>query len=366
MRIPALVQSHVLAAIKRIDREGVSPRRESTRYVLLYEGRHYPPKYVLSLAAEEATGQALNPQDFSGGRETNDILRDLGFEIFVTDPRAVEAVAPTGSQERLVIARVVLRHAKLTPTVAAARLHEVLARWPNGARARFLVTPGGFVRYPFPDPWDGETGWRSRPEDLDALVVHAQAALSNVLTPRVLSAATGKVDVLTIGIDLNDDEHAERAELVASHEVASGRTCWTGKSYPVPSQERSLVQVTQLDTHLQPLAGERVLVLGCHDLNMFSPRGWAGQRRGGLRRQRCAAMRTLARDFKPTVVLHHPHQTDSPNIWRGAWTGLRAALPTVEAWASGINYRNDGRKCRAPLAKVLEATQGGSSRLDLR
>jgi hypothetical protein len=133
----------------------------------------------------------------------------------------------------------------------------------------------------------------------------------------------------------------------------------------VPWQEGSLVQVTQLDTHLQHLAGERVLVLGCHDLNMFSPRGKATQRRGGPRSERCAAMRNLARDFRPTVVLHHPHQTDSPNTWRGAWAGLRAALPTVEAWASGITYRHDGGKCRASLAKVLKATQGGSVPLDL-
>lgn len=58
------------------------------------------------------------------------------------------------------------------------------------------------------------------------------------------------------------------------------------------------------------------------------------------RRRRCSAMRKLVKAFRPSLVLHHPHNTDSPNIWRTAWGGVRSDLPCVRAWASGIRYRN--------------------------
>ena len=79
--IPVLTRTHVEAALARIDREGVPPKRDSTRYQLVVGAKRYPPKYVVSLAAEDATGQELAPQEFSGGDETNSILGALGFTI---------------------------------------------------------------------------------------------------------------------------------------------------------------------------------------------------------------------------------------------------------------------------------------------
>jgi hypothetical protein len=49
--------------------------------VLLANGRKYPPKYVLALAAKHATGNELPSDEFSGGEQTNSILRTLGYEI---------------------------------------------------------------------------------------------------------------------------------------------------------------------------------------------------------------------------------------------------------------------------------------------
>jgi 5-methylcytosine-specific restriction protein A len=72
---------HVRAAIAEIERNGVPLRRQSTRYHLVYQGRRYPPKYVVSLAARHATGRELPPKVFNGGEETNRPLRNLGFEI---------------------------------------------------------------------------------------------------------------------------------------------------------------------------------------------------------------------------------------------------------------------------------------------
>jgi 5-methylcytosine-specific restriction enzyme A len=55
-RIPAgIIRNHILAAIEDL-REGVSHSfGESTTYDVLYEGRRYPPKAVVGLAAGELT-----------------------------------------------------------------------------------------------------------------------------------------------------------------------------------------------------------------------------------------------------------------------------------------------------------------------
>ena len=190
----------------------------------------------------------------------------------------------------LLIGRVVVRGQPGDPDDGEAMLLDVLTkRWPKGLRLKFLMTPGGFVVGRFPTSWSGGIGWNSKATDLYELEKHALPTLSRTVTSRVLKAATGKVDVLTIGIDLVSDErkgHNEHAELVVIYEIASRRVFWTGKSYPTFGQERDLVQVVDLRTHLRRVAGERVLVLGCHDLNMFSPRGRASQKPGD-RRQRC-------------------------------------------------------------------------------
>jgi hypothetical protein len=183
----------------------------------------------------------------------------------------------------------------------------------------------------------------------------------------VLTAAAGRVEVLTLGVDLGAPS-AEHVELVAIVDVVRGQVIrWTGKSYPTGYQEDSLLQVAALGSHLLRVAGERVLVLGCHDLNMFSPRARANQDPGGQRRVRCDAMVEIVERFRPTVVLQHPHSTDTPRIWRMPWLSLLAEAPEVKAWASGIGYYNGGGTARrAPLKAVLEQTHGGQDVLDLK
>ena len=206
--------------------------------------------------------------------------------------------------------------------------------WPGNAM--FTVTPGGFVHAPFPDAWKGCRGWGSRPEDFQALVPYARNAVDEVLTPQVLDAARCRTEFLTLGVDLNDGSGKRKmdrkargthAELVAIVDVEKGRPVrWTGKSYPVPWQERTLVQEADLSSHLFYCGAERVLVLGCHDLNMFSNRAKSRMSPGGHRDRRSEEMKELAREFSPTMILHHPHSTDSPWIWSTAWSGARGLL----------------------------------------
>ena len=391
MPIPEITRANVLSAINHIRKNGVPTRRRSTRYCLVHDGRRYPPKYVVSLAVKSATGRALDPQGFGGGVETNSLLRRLGFSVgeFKQGDAATRRQPPAYSRTKRrqkvetdkvtesaktaarasLIGRGVVRGQSGDPKDGEAILLDVLTKqWPKGLRLKFLITPGGFVVGDFPTSWSGGIGWNSKTTDLKDLKKHASPTLSRTVTNRVLKAAAGKVDVLTIGIDLYSDERQERyehAELVAIYEIASRRVFWTGKSYPTIGQERDLVQVVDLRTHLQRLAGERVLVLGCHDLNMFRPRARARQKSRGVRRQRCVRMRKIVHRFKPTIVLHHPHGTDSPNIWRTAWGGLTREQQHLQAWASGIGYYNIwGDPIRASLKKVRAGTQGGSKVLD--
>ena len=242
-------------------------------------------------------------------------------------------------------------------------------RWPG--KVMFAITPGGFIAAPFPTPWKGASGWASGPDDFQALVEHAKAVVGEVLTPRVLQAARGRVEFLTLGVDLNDaggkrkmdrTSRGTHAELVAIIDVEKGAAVqWTGKSYPVFWQEPTLVQEVNLNSHLFECGKHRVLVLGCHDLNMFSERARANMTTGSPRHTRSEDMRTLTRDFGPTMILHHPHSTDSPRVWATPWKGARAFFPESDdrrhIWASGIGYYNDEEEPRGALQAVQCATR---------
>ena len=226
-------------------------------------------------------------------------------------------------------------------------------------KAKFLLTPGGFVSGSFPKSWRGKVGWASRPADLEPLIELAKPLVKATITRKVLDAARGRVQVISLGVDLfRNGDHEPHVELVTLIDVASGKNLgWTGKSYPTSDQEAALVQVVDLKSHLFEVAGERALVLGCHDLNMWSPRGEANQRPGSVRSQRCQAMRQVARRFNPSVVLQHPHSTDSPRIWAISWGKLQRELPGLKAWASGIAHFSWDGSARAPLENVLRTTR---------
>lgn len=275
--------------------------------------------------------------------------------------RAVELIAACLPTRSFSVGRLVVQGpAGFKPTQGEQILCKTLDRsWPKDTIVDFLVTPGGFLQTEIKERWQQNCGWTSQPDDIDAFVEWSKNSVDRMLTDRLFASAAGKVKLLSIGSDvsLSDGTHAE---LIFVLDVAK-RTIihWTGKSYPTSGQERSLVQVTNLDTHFTTLTGHRVMILGCHDLNMFSARTRANQNPKGVRRKRCDAMAKLTRRFKPTVVLQHPHSTDSPKIWSTPWACLARDYPSVKVWASGICYHNPEDDCRADLNKVLSGTSSG-------
>ena len=80
--IPALItRMHIAEAIRRIRRDGVPSRRRARDYCLVTNGKHFPPKYTISVAHQIATGKCLRPDQFSGGTESIRFLGSRGFRV---------------------------------------------------------------------------------------------------------------------------------------------------------------------------------------------------------------------------------------------------------------------------------------------
>ena len=252
--------------------------------------------------------------------------------------------------------------------------------WPSG-KATFAITPGGFIRAPMPRSYSGSRGWNSRKRDLDELIPHAQAAVDAVMRGEVLEATRRRTRFLTLGVDLNGDRNKEdrirgdhecrrdcpvsctHAELVAVLDTKPGMVVhWTGKSYPTKGQQHTLVHVKDLDTHFRELGSRRLLLLGCHDLHLYSRRGKKSNGTPTPKQKRRRGMGTRARKFKPTVVLHHPHSTYSPRIWSGAWGATRETLPTADVRASGIAFCGNPKPARRWKPwQTLDATRAATA-----
>lgn len=247
-------------------------------------------------------------------------------------------------------------------TLASKMLKQAVDGWPT-SRSLFAVTPGGFIQARMPEDYDGRRSWASRPDDFRSLIPTAEEAVWKVVGEDIRAKLATRVRFLTVGVDLVPRGQSKmaggsgtRAELVGVVDLDEGAIVrWTGKSYPVPRQEeRVLVQEPCLESHLLSVAGQRVLLLGCHDLNMFSARARAVAKNERQRRWR--DMDNLARHFKPTMVLQHPHQTDA-STWQAGWSGLRYYLEFDGPYASGIAYFPYSRKARRPLEGVLRETK---------
>jgi putative restriction endonuclease len=74
-------KEHILSALATIDKEGYPKEHESLKYSLMYEGRKYPPVWVIRTASIFADGKPLEPILLSGGAQSNNFLKKFGFRI---------------------------------------------------------------------------------------------------------------------------------------------------------------------------------------------------------------------------------------------------------------------------------------------
>ena len=87
-RIPdGITREHILKAVEDFDAGAKHSFADSTRYDVLHNGRRYPPKAIVGLAARYVLGAPLEPSDFSGGKSSTcfRVLQSRGFEIVLKE-----------------------------------------------------------------------------------------------------------------------------------------------------------------------------------------------------------------------------------------------------------------------------------------
>lgn len=72
-------EEHIIYAIDQLNKNGWDPKKNSTKFDLLYKENKYPPKMVIRYAGTAATGH--EPKHFSGGKDSNELLMRFGFTI---------------------------------------------------------------------------------------------------------------------------------------------------------------------------------------------------------------------------------------------------------------------------------------------
>lgn len=92
----SITKENVISAINKIDQKGIPARAHSSTYDLVYNGKTYPPKLVLSFAYEDATGERLSRNKFQGGKNTAcfDKLNNLGFKIQLKQEKPIQSFYP--------------------------------------------------------------------------------------------------------------------------------------------------------------------------------------------------------------------------------------------------------------------------------
>ena len=87
---PELRRDHILVAMDRLgpDSSTWPPRSASTKYNIIdpRTGMRFPPKLVLSVAVSALPGYDLPRGRISGGPDTNNVLKRLGFDIVPKHP----------------------------------------------------------------------------------------------------------------------------------------------------------------------------------------------------------------------------------------------------------------------------------------
>ena len=93
----SIKREHIIKAIEEIEKNGVPKRKNSKKFFLEFN-KNYPPKYVISLANKYTNGKELDLMSFSGGKETNDSLKKLGFTI-IEASRSTRRIKPSKAQK---------------------------------------------------------------------------------------------------------------------------------------------------------------------------------------------------------------------------------------------------------------------------
>jgi hypothetical protein len=362
---------------------------------LIFNDKKYPAKHIRGLAYLIAYKKEISKDDYNGGAETVLFFKKLGFvteykRVIITPVDKVEMVGSKGPKHpELILIDDVQTHENSLQK-SSVKLHTIARlvvtgkqydNWKNPnfwelekviskflervykeIRFEFIVTPGGFLTFYFPVELNNSVNVKEIEENhISLLKAEATKVIDGFFAK--LSGATflklqETADFFTIGID-GSNNIGTHVELVAIYDL---RKCevihWTGKFYPTEGQNARLVKINDLTSHFVDLNKKRVLILGCHDLNVFNPRGQASANPAGWKKTKADQFINLCKEFDPEIILQHPHTTDSSNIWNSAWRQVEKDFPNIQHYASGIKYYRRGGE-RERLHKVLEKTKKG-------
>jgi len=244
----------------------------------------------------------------------------------------------------------------------ANKLLEIVTEaWPENTRVDFVITCGGFVNFPWPSniTIDKIDNINPYPELINSLCDSAEPIIYNIIDKKIGNKLSGLTNYITLGLD-SFSPQGYSIELVAFIDVNSGEIHWTGKSYPDNPQEGSLIRINDMSTHFLNTRSGKAMILGCHDLKLFSNRGRAVAKSEWRIKAREDIDRLLIEE-KPRIVLQHPHTTDSIRNWGTEISQLCYQGDSIENFLSAGRYYNWGEPQRSPLSDVLKSTKIGNS-----
>ena len=103
MAIPKIKEQDIIDALKYIDENGVPSQNQSTKYELVTEeGKKYPPKYVIAVAAHLATGGDISTDGFNAV-EAKSYLQGKGYSIEIKQEKfelVISSESVTSTDER--------------------------------------------------------------------------------------------------------------------------------------------------------------------------------------------------------------------------------------------------------------------------
>jgi len=234
-------------------------------------------------------------------------------------------------------------------------IKQMIKLWPNNTKVGFILTCGGFMKFTWPNAINGTL---TQQEILAILIVEAEKYIKMLINQPIRIKLKNITDYISIGIDSSNSKYPYKSiELVALYDLSDNRIFWTGKSYPTIYQQKELIKYTDLKSHFVKTKYGKTLILGCHDLNIFSPRVKATVK--NWRKKLVSDYKDLVIKKHPSIVIQHPHTT-SHRIWISALSGL-FKYDFVKYFCSAGKYYNHGNKCRAKLSIVLIKTIKGSS-----
>ncbi|MDD5070427.1 MAG: hypothetical protein PHV17_06825 [Candidatus Omnitrophica bacterium] len=221
----------------------------------------------------------------------------------------------------------------------------------------FLITCGAFLTFDLPEGLIGS-------KDINIFIKAAEKECKQLLSKKLRDKLSKFVKYITIGVDYRSINGLQSlyCEMVAIVELKTNKYYWTGKSYPTTTQETTLIRFQDLKSHFISTSEGKVMVLGCHDLNIFSKRGKSVTQKEWKKKIRKDFYK-IAKKMEPEIVLHHPHTTDYKATWTSSWKEIVRTIPTVKKYVGAGLYYNPkpNEEVTSTLEDVLDGNRRGST-----